>query len=152
MRQSPWEGHGANPRTFLVIIATVVVLKVLTASDFLPLSEMVNDPASITPRANVFYSFALCEAMALLFLLAIPIHYGNTQDQLHTTLLIAVVEFVFGIAMFWGFFEMLNVYGSSMSIIGLCGFGGLIMVALVGAYFDAKRGKYDPIPNESVVV
>ena len=152
MYQSPWQGHGANPRTFLSIIAIIILLKVVTVSDFMPLSEMVSDPSSVTDRANAFYTLALCQALAFLFLLAVPLHYGNSKDQLNTTLLVVVVEFVFGVAMFWGFFDMLNIYGSTMSVVGLSIFAGLIIVALVGAYFDAKRGKYDPIPNESLVV
>lgn len=152
MTQSPWQGHGANPRTFLFIVAVIVLLKVLTVPDFVPLLDMVSDPDSVTARANVFYSFTICEAMALFLLLTVPIHYGNAKDQLNTTFLIVVVEFVFGIAMFWGYFDMLNVYGTTMSIIGMSIFVGLVIVALVGAYFEAKRGKYDPIPSDDSMV
>ena len=113
---------------------------------------MLSDPGSVTARAEMYYSLAVCQALAFLLLLAVPLHYGNSKDQLHTTLLIVVAEFVVGVAMFWGYFGMLNVYGSSMGIIGLSIFAGLIIIALVGAYFDAKRGKYDPIPNDSLVV
>jgi hypothetical protein len=67
IQQSIWEGHGANPRSFLVILILAIMVKVVSVPDFMPLSSIVDVAESVTARAETFYSLALCEAMALLF-------------------------------------------------------------------------------------
>jgi hypothetical protein len=152
MYQSPFEGHGANPRTFLVILGFIILVKVLTVPDFMPLTVIVKDPDSVTVRAEIFYSFAFCEALALLFLLAVPIQYGNATDQLYSTVLIVIVQFVFGMAMLWRFAGLISAKWAAMTTVGLFLYCGLALVALIGAYQDIKRGKYDPIPSDGMVV
>jgi uncharacterized membrane protein YagU involved in acid resistance len=151
-QQSLWEGHGANPRTFLSIVAIAILVKVLTVPDFMPLSRVAEYVESVTARAETFFSFALCQTLALLFLLTVPIHYGSAKDQLNTTILIVVVEVAFGMAMFWGLFGSISSQWHTMTMWSGMVFGVLILIALVGAYLDAKRGKYDRIPDGGTTV
>ncbi|KAG7362990.1 hypothetical protein IV203_026350 [Nitzschia inconspicua] len=147
MHQSLWDGHGANPRTFLMVVAVALLVKMLAVSDFMQLSSIIEDQESVTIRAETFYSFAICQGLALLALLAIPVLYGSAKDQLNTTIAVVVVEIVFGVPMFWGMFRLISSQYHTMTMVGAIVFGGLAVVALIGAYMDAKRENYDRIPE-----
>jgi hypothetical protein len=111
------------------------------------MSTFLEDPTTITVRAETFYSFAICLALAFLFILAIPIHYGSPKDQLNTTILILVVEFGFGFFMLRGILGVISPAWYTGMIAGVVILLALIVLALIGAYNENKHSNYDPITS-----
>jgi len=96
MTMKPYEGHGCNPRTFLVFFGVAGLLPLVKK---FPLDTIVPEGTEITERAKFFYALAQCSGLAVLMILFVPIHFGSEQDHRNTTITIIIVELFFGILM-----------------------------------------------------
>jgi len=149
MVQRPHEGHGMNPRTFLVLFGIAGLLPLVKK---FPLYIIVPQGTDITERAKFFYSLSQCFGLAVLMILFVPIHFGTEKDQRNTTIAIIGIEFV-GAIMFSGdpFFVWIRPGLHRRLLFGPIAVFVLAVFALIGGGKGKKQAKkeYAVIPDDS---
>ncbi len=91
---SPLEGHGLNPKTFIFVIAIIVVIKLFALSDYVKPSMFLHDPESISALSNIFWQTLSVVMITILFPLLFALVYGNEVDQEILTVSIVLMTFV----------------------------------------------------------
>ena len=78
---SPFEGHGANPKSYMFFLAMVVFFKLVDMSELLDPSMFLTDTKSVTAYSQLLWQFMIVIMLMILFPITFALAYGDHKDH-----------------------------------------------------------------------
>lgn len=146
--KSPFKELGMNPKTFIFLAFLLTFMKLLALSDFVDISNILEDPETGTALSHVMYQWIVVLILMVLFPLVFALSYGDKQDQeilAYTIVVLMLVSLVslIPIADDLKSGTMLNEY-IAVSIVTL-----FALTTIYVGRFNQGRDEYEPVSNVS---
>lgn len=144
-RKSPFTDLGLNPKTFILLLAIIIIFKFIALSEFVSPSTFLADSDSVTSLSHFFWQWMVLILLTIFFPINFALMYGDEKDQeaiTWTTVLMMVLSILFVMPL-W------NDFKDGYVTMGFVSFAVFFILALVAIFTGKRRGGYETVPNDA---
>ena len=141
---SPLSGLGVNPKTFLIFVGIITIIKVIVMSEVISPFYIVADVGSVTALSLDLWRWIIVAAVVCIYPIVFAVFYGDEKDQIVLTVASVAMSIVNLLTMlpFGDVFKAGILMKSLRTGVLECLFG---VAAIIVGRSGARGGDYEPV-------